>query len=89
MKFAENVRNNWKEVYCFNMTKPDPIHPEQARRELKNCSEKFKNIRLTVLQLYSIDLVPNDFRLFDPLETTFAANISLMKKRLKRRCVSV
>jgi hypothetical protein len=30
--------------YCFIMTMPDPIQPEQPRREFKNCSGNFLNI---------------------------------------------
>jgi hypothetical protein len=33
--------------YCFIMTMPDPMHPEQGRREFKNYSGKFLNIHLT------------------------------------------
>jgi hypothetical protein len=33
--------------YCFVMTVPDPIQPEQPRREFKNYSENFLNIFLT------------------------------------------
>jgi hypothetical protein len=33
--------------YCFIMTVPDPIQPEQPRRELKNYSGSFLNIHFT------------------------------------------
>jgi hypothetical protein len=32
MKFAENVKANWQEGYCFIMKMPDPIQP---RRDFK------------------------------------------------------
>jgi hypothetical protein len=35
------------EGYCFFVTMPDPIQPDQLRREFKNCSGNFLNIRLT------------------------------------------
>jgi hypothetical protein len=44
------------------MTVPDPIQPEQPRRELKNYSGDFLNIRLTP------DFAPSDFHLFGPLK---------------------
>jgi hypothetical protein len=48
MQFAENARANWQEGYCFMKIMPDPVQPEQPRRrELKNFSENFLNIRLT------------------------------------------
>jgi hypothetical protein len=34
MQFAENVKANWQEGYCFIITMPDPIQPKQPRREL-------------------------------------------------------
>jgi hypothetical protein len=33
--------------YCFIKAMPDPIQPEQPRREFKNCSGNFLNISLT------------------------------------------
>jgi hypothetical protein len=47
MQFAENLHANWQEGYCFIMAMPDPIQTEQLRRELKNYSGNFLNIRLT------------------------------------------
>jgi hypothetical protein len=47
MQFAESIQDNWQEEYCFIMTKPDPIQPEQPRREFKNYNGNFLNIRLT------------------------------------------
>jgi hypothetical protein len=41
---------------------PDPIQPEQPRREFKNCSGNFLNIWLTAQ-------TPSDFHLFGPLKT--------------------
>jgi hypothetical protein len=46
MQFTENVQANWQEGYCFIMTMPDPTQPNQPRRELKNYSGNFLNIRL-------------------------------------------
>jgi hypothetical protein len=45
------------------MTMPDPIQPEQPRREFKNCSGDFLNIRLTARTWF-----PSDFLLFGPLK---------------------
>jgi hypothetical protein len=47
MQFAENFQISRQEVYFFIMTMPDPIQPEQPRREFKNYSGNFLNIRLT------------------------------------------
>jgi hypothetical protein len=63
IQFTENVQANWQEGYCFIMSMPDPIRPEQPRRKFKNYSGDFLSIRL-----YSPDLAPSDFHLFDPLE---------------------
>jgi hypothetical protein len=63
------------------MTIPDPTHPEQPRREFKNYSGNFLIIRLkarTWLLVTSTCLVRYN--------TTLVANVSLMTKRLKRRC---
>jgi hypothetical protein len=63
MQFAENIDANWQEGYCFVMTMPDPIQPEQPGREFKNYSGNFLNVRLT-----SPGLVSSDFDLFSPLK---------------------
>jgi hypothetical protein len=55
MQFAEYVRANWQEGFCFIVTMPDPIQPEQLRQ----------NSRTKVP--YSSDLAPSDFPLFGPL----------------------
>jgi hypothetical protein len=47
MQFAGNVQPNWQEGFCFIISIPDPIQPEQPRREFKNYSGNFFNIRLT------------------------------------------
>jgi hypothetical protein len=47
MQFAENFQAHRQEGYCFTMTKPDPIQPEQPNREFKNYTGNFLNIRLT------------------------------------------
>jgi hypothetical protein len=84
MQFAENVHAlhaNLQEGYCFIMTMPDPIQPEQSRREFKNYSGNFLNIRLTARTwplVISICFVRGGPSL---------AKISLMKM-LKRRCIS-
>jgi hypothetical protein len=46
MKFTGIVQAIWQEGYCFIMTMPDPIQPEQSRREFKNYSGNFLNIAL-------------------------------------------
>jgi hypothetical protein len=79
MQFAENVQVSWQEGYCFIMTMQDPIHPEQLRREFKNYSGNFLNIRLTAR---TWPLGTSVF--FVRYRTTF---VSLMK-RLKRKCGS-
>jgi hypothetical protein len=45
-QFTENIQAHWQEGYCFIMTMPDPIQPEQPRREVKNYSGNFLNIAL-------------------------------------------
>jgi calcineurin-like phosphoesterase family protein len=47
MQYAENVHANSHEGYCFIMIMPDSIQPKQPRREFKNYSGNFLNIRLT------------------------------------------
>jgi hypothetical protein len=44
---TENIQANWQEGYCFILTMPDLIQPEQPRREFKNYSGNFLNIHLT------------------------------------------
>jgi hypothetical protein len=46
MQSIENIQANWQEGYCFIVTIPDPIQPKQPRREFKNYSGNFLNIRL-------------------------------------------
>jgi hypothetical protein len=43
---------------------------------------------LTNLRPYSLDLAPSDVLLFGPVKNQFGGNVSLMTKRLKRRCGS-
>jgi hypothetical protein len=59
MQFAENVQANWQEEYCFIKTMPDPTQPEQPRREFRNYSGNFLNIR---------PAAPSDFHLFGLLK---------------------
>jgi hypothetical protein len=59
MQFTENVLANWQEGYCFIITKPNPIQPEQSRREFKKLQGE-----LLEHQPYSPDLAPSDFQLF-------------------------
>jgi hypothetical protein len=40
----EDFKANRQEGYCFIMTMPDPVQPEQPRREFKNCSGNFLSI---------------------------------------------
>jgi hypothetical protein len=79
MQFAENVQANGQEEYCFIMTIRYPIQPEQPRREFKNYSGNFLNIRLTAR---TRPLVTN---IFCPLKTSVVKNVSLMTKKLKQR----
>jgi hypothetical protein len=60
MQFAENVHASWQEGYCFIMTMPDSIQPEQPRRKFMNYSGNFFNI--------CPDLAPIDFHLFGVLK---------------------
>jgi hypothetical protein len=83
IKLAEIVKANWQKGYCFIMTVPDNIQPEQPKRELKKLQWE-----LLEHPSYSPDLALSDFHLFSLLTTTLVANISLMTKRLKRRCGS-
>jgi hypothetical protein len=69
--------------YCFIMTLPDSIQLKQPRRQLKNYNGNCLNIRLTARTWHlvtSICLVR--------YENTLVANVSLLTKRLKRRCGS-
>jgi hypothetical protein len=61
--------------YCFIIAMPALIQPEQPRREFKNYSGNFLNIHLTAR------FGPYYFHLFGPLK-----KVSLIMKRLKRRC---
>jgi hypothetical protein len=36
MQLTENIQANWQEEYCFIMTIPDPIQPDQPSRKFKN-----------------------------------------------------
>jgi hypothetical protein len=81
MQFADNIEAIWQEGYSFTVTMPDPIQPEQPRREFKNYSGDFLNINLTARiwpPVTSICLVCQ--------KHTLMANVWLMTKRLKWRC---
>jgi hypothetical protein len=80
MQVAEKVEANWQEGYCFITTMPNLIQLKQPRREFKNDSGNFLNIRLTARTW-----PPSDVRLVGPVKTTLVTNISLMTKRLKQR----
>jgi hypothetical protein len=73
MQFADDVQVNWQEGYCFIVTIPDPIQPEQSGREFKNDSGNFLDIRLAT-------------RTWSLVTSILVTNVSLMTKRLKRRC---
>jgi hypothetical protein len=47
MHLAKKLQANLQVEYCFIMAMPDPIQPEQPRREFKKYRENFLNIRLT------------------------------------------
>jgi hypothetical protein len=66
MQIAENVQADWQEGCCFIMTMPDPIQPEQPRREFRNCSGDFLSIRLSARTWAS-----SDFHLFRRLKHYF------------------
>jgi hypothetical protein len=78
MQFAANVQANWQEVYCFIMTRPDPIQPEESRTEFKKNSRNFLNIILTT-RLWPL---LNFICLLHYKKTTLVANVSLMTKSL-------
>jgi hypothetical protein len=80
MQFTENIQANWQERYCFIMTMPDSIQPEQPRREFYKYSGKFLDIYITARTwplVTSICLVL--------YKTTLVVNVSLMTNRLKWR----
>jgi hypothetical protein len=83
MQFTENIQANWQEGYCFIMTMPDPMQPDQPRRRIKYyCGNFFEH------PPYIPVLAPSDIHLFGPLKATFVADVSLMMKRWKQRCGS-
>jgi hypothetical protein len=57
LQFAENVQTNRQEMYCFIMTMSDPLQLEQPRREFKNCSGNFLNIRLTAWTWFLVTFI--------------------------------
>jgi hypothetical protein len=81
MQFIEDIEARWEEGYCYFMIMPDPIQPEQPRREFSNYSGNFFNICLTAWTS------PIDIHLFDQLKH-LVANVTLMMMRLKWRCGS-
>jgi hypothetical protein len=83
MQIADNTHPNWQEGYCFIMTMPDPIQPEQPRREFKNYSVNFLNISLKDRTWPLVTSICSVHR-----KTTLVANVLLMMKRLKQRCGS-
>jgi histone-lysine N-methyltransferase SETMAR len=64
----------------------DSAWPHTARET----QERIQELQWELLEHppYSPDLATSDFLLFGPLNTTLVANVSLMTKRLKRRCGS-
>jgi hypothetical protein len=81
MQFAEKVQANWQELYWFIMTLPDPIQPEQTRREFKNYSG---NSWISALQPgLGPQWLPTVWSATN--KNTLMANVFLMTKRLKRR----
>jgi hypothetical protein len=83
MQFAENVQANWQEGHCFIMTMPDPIQPEKPRRGFKNYSGNFLNNCLTARTWSLVTSICSVCQ-----KTTLVGKVSLMTKRLKRRCGS-
>jgi hypothetical protein len=74
MQFTENFQANWQEGHCFIMTMPDPMQPEQPRREFKNYYVQWELLEHSP---YSLDLAPSDFHLF-----------GLIKKHLGGKCLA-
>jgi hypothetical protein len=63
-------------------------YPENCRIKKKLTQERIQELKWELLEHppYSPDLAPSDFHLFGPQKTTLVANVSLMTKKLKRRC---
>jgi hypothetical protein len=66
-------------------------HDDNARpHAAQTTQERIRELLWGVVEHlhYSLDLAPSDFYLFGPLKNTWVVNVSLMTKRLKRRCES-
>jgi hypothetical protein len=79
MQFTENIQVTWQDRHCFIMTMADPIPPEQPKGELRNYNGNFLNMCLTARTLTLVNSI---------CLVRYRANISLMTKRLNRRCGS-
>jgi histone-lysine N-methyltransferase SETMAR len=67
------------------------LHHDNARPHTGGATqERIEELQWELLEHppYSPDLAPGDFYVFGSLKTTMVANVSLMTKRLKRRCGS-
>jgi hypothetical protein len=67
------------------------LHQDNARPHTPRATqERIQELQRKLFEHppYILDLAPSDFHLFEPLKTTLVANVSLMMKRLKRRCGS-
>jgi histone-lysine N-methyltransferase SETMAR len=65
------------------------LHHDNARpHKARATQERIRELQRELFEHppYSSDMAPSDFHLFGPLKTTLVANVSLMTKRLKRRC---
>jgi histone-lysine N-methyltransferase SETMAR len=85
------LRNKIRRKRPGQLTRGILLHHDNARpHTARETQEGIQELQWELLEhpLYSPDLVPSDFHLFGPLKTTLVANVSLMTKRLKRRCGS-
>jgi histone-lysine N-methyltransferase SETMAR len=67
------------------------LHHDNARPHTARATqERIQDLQCKLLEHppYSLDLAPSDFYLFGLLKNHLGANVSLMMKRLKRRCGS-
>jgi histone-lysine N-methyltransferase SETMAR len=67
------------------------LHHDNARPHTARATqERIQELQREFLEhpSYSPDLTPSDFHLFGPLKSDLMSNVSLMTKRMKRRCGS-
>jgi hypothetical protein len=80
MQFAGNFQANWQLFH----------HDSATPHTTRETHERIQELQLGLFehQSYSLDLAASDLHLFGPLTNTLVASVSLMTKRLKRRCGS-